>query len=56
MVENCVGTVGFSVGEYASLVFAGAIEFEDGNYFNIIKMLFLFYFLSFLCNVFIQTM
>lgn len=37
MVEDCVGTAGFSVGEYASLVFAGAIEFEDGNYFSIIK-------------------
>jgi len=29
MVENCVATAGFSVGEYAALVFAGAIEFED---------------------------
>lgn len=37
MVEDCVGTAGFSVGEYASLVFAGAIEFEDGNCFSIIK-------------------
>lgn len=37
MVEDCVGTAGFSVGEYASLVFAGAIEFEDGNCFGIIN-------------------
>lgn len=29
MVENCVATAGFSVGEYAALVFAGALEFED---------------------------
>lgn len=28
-IENCAATAGFSVGEYASLVFAGAIEFED---------------------------
>lgn len=32
MIENCVATAGFSVGEYAALVFAGAIEFEDGKY------------------------
>lgn len=28
-VERCVGTAGFSVGEFTSLVFAGSIEFED---------------------------
>jgi malonyl CoA-acyl carrier protein transacylase len=27
----CAATAGFSVGEYASLVFAGAISFEEGN-------------------------
>jgi [acyl-carrier-protein] S-malonyltransferase len=27
--ENCVATAGFSVGEFAALVFAGAISFED---------------------------
>ncbi|KAL8585750.1 hypothetical protein ACOMHN_040532 [Nucella lapillus] len=28
-VESCVGTAGFSVGEYAALVFAGVMEFAD---------------------------
>jgi [acyl-carrier-protein] S-malonyltransferase len=28
-VENCIATAGFSIGEYASLVFSGAISFED---------------------------
>lgn len=31
-VDNCIGTAGFSVGELTALVFAGAIEFERGNY------------------------
>ncbi|XP_053203223.1 malonyl-CoA-acyl carrier protein transacylase, mitochondrial-like isoform X2 [Panonychus citri] len=30
VVEACIGTAGFSVGELASLVFAGAFSFEDG--------------------------
>ena len=30
-IENCIGTAGFSVGEYAALVFAGALNFEDGK-------------------------
>lgn len=30
-IEMCAATTGFSVGEYASLVFAGAISFEEGN-------------------------
>ena len=29
-VESCVATAGFSVGELAALVFAGALTFEDG--------------------------
>ncbi|XP_023234923.1 malonyl-CoA-acyl carrier protein transacylase, mitochondrial-like [Centruroides sculpturatus] len=29
-IEQCVATAGFSVGEYAALVFAGALSFEDG--------------------------
>ncbi|KFM57412.1 putative malonyl-CoA-acyl carrier protein transacylase, mitochondrial, partial [Stegodyphus mimosarum] len=29
MVENCVATAGFSVGEYSALVFAGSLEFES---------------------------
>lgn len=28
-IETCVGTAGFSVGEYAALVFAGVMEFSD---------------------------
>lgn len=31
-VENCVTTAGFSVGEYAALVFAGVMTFEEGKY------------------------
>lgn len=31
-VFNCVGTAGFSLGEYTALVFAGALRFEDGNF------------------------
>lgn len=30
-VEQCVATAGFSIGEYAALVFAGALTFEDGR-------------------------
>ena len=30
-VETCVGTAGFSVGEYAALVFAGVMSFADGK-------------------------
>lgn len=30
-IENCVAAAGFSVGEYAALVFAGAMSFEDGE-------------------------
>jgi len=29
-IENCIATAGYSVGEYAALVFAGALTFEDG--------------------------
>lgn len=29
-VYNCVGTAGFSVGEITALVFAGALQFEQG--------------------------
>ncbi|PIK37182.1 putative malonyl-CoA-acyl carrier protein transacylase, mitochondrial-like [Apostichopus japonicus] len=28
-IENCVAAAGFSVGEFAALVFAGALSFED---------------------------
>ncbi|XP_075712097.1 malonyl-CoA-acyl carrier protein transacylase, mitochondrial [Rhinoderma darwinii] len=31
-VENCVVTAGFSVGEFASLVFAGALDFTEALY------------------------
>jgi hypothetical protein len=29
-LETCVGTAGFSIGEFAALVFAGALSFADG--------------------------
>ncbi|XP_029425025.1 malonyl-CoA-acyl carrier protein transacylase, mitochondrial isoform X2 [Nannospalax galili] len=32
VIENCVATAGFSVGEFAALVFAGAMEFSEGLY------------------------
>ncbi|XP_071488902.1 malonyl-CoA-acyl carrier protein transacylase, mitochondrial-like [Diadema antillarum] len=31
-IENCVAAAGFSVGEFAALVFAGSISFEDAIY------------------------
>lgn len=30
-IENCVAAAGFSVGEFAALVFAGAMEFSEGT-------------------------
>ncbi|XP_023558224.1 malonyl-CoA-acyl carrier protein transacylase, mitochondrial isoform X2 [Octodon degus] len=30
VIENCVAAAGFSVGEFAALVFAGAMEFAEG--------------------------
>nr|XP_060634161.1 malonyl-CoA-acyl carrier protein transacylase, mitochondrial [Anolis sagrei ordinatus] len=32
VVENCVGAAGFSIGEYAALVFAGAIDYPEALY------------------------
>ena len=29
-IDNCISTSGFSVGEYAALVFAGVLTFEEG--------------------------
>lgn len=40
-VNNCVGTAGFSLGEITALVFAGSIDFEDGNY--VLSFIFLYY-------------
>ena len=31
-IENCISAAGYDVGEYAALVFAGAMSFEDGAY------------------------
>ncbi|XP_058936924.1 malonyl-CoA-acyl carrier protein transacylase, mitochondrial isoform X2 [Kogia breviceps] len=31
VIENCVAAAGFSVGEFAALVFAGAMEFCEGS-------------------------
>ncbi len=30
-IKDCYATAGFSVGEYASLVLAGSLTFEDGK-------------------------
>lgn len=30
-IENCISAAGYSVGEFAALVFAGSISFEDGK-------------------------
>lgn len=32
VIENCVAAAGFSVGEFAALVFSGAMEFVEGLY------------------------
>uniref|UniRef100_A0A915J8Y2 Malonyl-CoA:ACP transacylase (MAT) domain-containing protein n=1 Tax=Romanomermis culicivorax TaxID=13658 RepID=A0A915J8Y2_ROMCU len=37
VIENCVGTAGFSVGEYAALVFAGSLTFENGTLLSFIS-------------------
>lgn len=29
-IESCIGTAGFSLGEITSLVFAGALPFDQG--------------------------
>ena len=31
VVEGCVGAAGFSIGEYAALIFAQAMTLEDGE-------------------------
>lgn len=31
VIENCVAAAGFSVGEYAALVFAGSMDFAEGT-------------------------
>jgi [acyl-carrier-protein] S-malonyltransferase len=33
VVEECYATAGFSIGEYASLVLANVMKFEDGRLF-----------------------
>lgn len=44
-IETCVAAAGFSVGEFAALVFAGAMNFSEGKNhffcqrcFNIVKV------------------
>jgi len=31
-IQNCISAAGYDVGEYAALVFAGAMSFEDGMF------------------------
>lgn len=33
-IESCIGTAGFSLGEITSLVFAGALPFDQGMQFS----------------------
>jgi len=33
-IANCISAAGYDVGEYAALVFAGAMSFEDGTYLS----------------------
>jgi len=33
-IENCISAAGYDVGEYAALVFAGAMSFEDGMFYH----------------------
>jgi len=37
-IENCVSAAGYDVGEYAALVFAGAMSFEDGMYHPVCRL------------------
>lgn len=39
-IETCVAAAGFSVGEFAALVFSGAMNFSEGKqtYFLIFKI------------------
>lgn len=32
VIESCMGAVGYDVGEIAALTFAGALQFEQGNF------------------------
>jgi len=34
-IENCISAAGYDVGEYAALVFAGAMSFEDGTFHTV---------------------
>jgi [acyl-carrier-protein] S-malonyltransferase len=38
-VQECYATAGFSIGEYASLVLAGSITYEDGIFLIYNKIL-----------------
>ena len=49
-IQTCVGAAGFSVGEFAALVFAGVMSFADG-------MLYLYWFVLFNTDkMFIHTL
>ena len=42
-IDKCVATAGFSVGEFAALVFGGALSFEDGKNFKKSDLIYLHY-------------
>ncbi|KRZ16647.1 Malonyl-CoA-acyl carrier protein transacylase, mitochondrial, partial [Trichinella zimbabwensis] len=48
-VKNCVAAAGYSIGEYAALVFSGALDFESGSHilFTVKKFKFTLRFLIF---------
>lgn len=35
-IENCVAAAGFSVGEFAALVFSGVMDFAEGKTYMLV--------------------
>ena len=43
IVNQCFATAGFSIGEFAALVFAEVLSFRDGKYFMLCRHLMVYY-------------